>query len=87
MGARKGHKTRYPELASALLRRQPVQVAFLGGDAEGGVRCAVAAITIHPLQDLEEQAAIVGQRVDLEEGAVVVLVIDDVELLHPVDQA
>src|SRR5690606_9911200 len=61
---------------------------FLRGDAELGVRGAVASIAAAPLDDLEEEAFAEGAAVELEIfSAIGVAVVKDVVLPQPVGEA
>ena len=62
------------------------QVALLGGDAERGVRGAVAAVAAAALDDLEEEALAEVRAVELEILAVLVAVVEDVQRPQPVGE-
>src|SRR3546814_8369069 len=62
-----------------------VDAALLGGDAEGGIRRAVAVIAA-ALDDLEEKAVAVIRAVDLEILARGIAVVEDVLGAQPVDE-
>ena len=62
------------------------QMALLRGDAERCVRRAVALVAGAPLDDLDDEAFAEHRRVELEELAGLVAVIEDVGGAQPVGQ-
>lgn len=58
------------------------QIALLGADPEGRVGCAIAVITIQPLDKFEEDLAATSTAVELEVTTSGILVIKDVGCFH-----
>ena len=75
-----GATGRAPALCCQLYGRKPRgrEGASLGGDAEGGVGRAIAAIAAAALDDFEEEAFAEGRAVELEILAVLVAIVENV---------